>query len=149
MFRWLSREANATRGILAEGVEEGGGQELRWSSFPWLHYWYRRLFAHLPVICCSERTSLWGYTHSQRELVETYRQRARGMGRRTNCHWISLLEINIPKILPSLTSNSLEYSHPRHIHCSWLCTSLWALYWQKKKAIPFWSTLNITYMTEG
>lgn len=55
MFRWLFREANATRGILAEGVEEGGGQELRWSSFPWLHYWYRRLFAHLPVICCSER----------------------------------------------------------------------------------------------
>lgn len=114
----------------------GRGQELRWSSFPWLHYWYRRLFAHLPVIGCSERMGLWGYTHSQRELVETYWQRARGMGRRANCHWVSLLEINIPKILPSLTSNSLEYSHPRHIHCSWLCTSLWALYWRKKKPYP-------------
>ena len=27
MFRWLSREANATRGILAEGVEEGLNRE--------------------------------------------------------------------------------------------------------------------------
>jgi len=90
---------------------------------------------------------LWSSTCCRRELVEMWRQRGRGR-LKTACHWVSLLGVNIPKT-PS--SSNIQQLRTFPIPDISAIDGLVLVFGSSlaKNSVLFWSTINITYETEG